>query len=758
MLAASLGHPERAYPAVHIAGTNGKGSTAAMLASILSAAGLRVGLYTSPHLQRVNERIRVGGAEISDEDFAATFTHLHEIIEELLASGQLAAHPTFFECLTAMAFRFFADSRVDLAVFEVGMGGRLDATNIIEPEVAVITQIDFDHENFLGHSIEQIAGEKAGIIKPGALVLSAASHPAAKEVIRRHAAAQGARLVELDAAWDARDLRADDGCYRFVASPLAGGAAASSPEIAIALPLAGRFQVRNALTAVAAARLLAEREHTAGRAINDASIAAGLAAVRWPGRLERLQRRPDVYLDGTHNPAGARALVEFWEEQFAGRRIHLVYGALRDKAVDEVAGLLFPRAATVIITQSPQPRAISAQTLAAMTNHLAKRIEVIPETAAALEFALEQAAPEDAVFATGSLYLVGDLRQYWRGRAPNRSRPSEHPAAAPQQLGAVKPVKEVGRKRQAHEDHEPANPLLGHALRSVGAGIASQRRANGHYHRLRPVDHVRGDKSHRRAAVDGAAPRHVQGIHGMDLGHPECGKYSEVDDPDAGSEIAAIDSHQNLNKSGHGDGRIRGVPGDTTRQPSRQSVAKNEEERRAQQQPRHQQQKRAWTCANQEERAGERPQNTRHQQRDYHPARQVPVTAITSRAAHASKSESQRVGGVGGHRRNAGKHQHRKGKEGSAAGEGVNPAGNRCGEEYQNGVRESQTYFVPRRSTCAGFIGRLRIAARVGRADPRFQLRLAALDAYYELHRLCALLLAKLLGLQVQKLLEVCRG
>ena len=163
-----MGHPESFYPTVHVAGTNGKGSTAAMLASILRAAGLRTGLYTSPHLLRINERMRIDGEEISDGAFAQVFSRVHDVIEELLATGALAAHPTYFECVTAMAFQFFAQEKVEFAVIEVGMGGRLDSTNVITPEVAVITAIDFDHENFLGHAIEQIAAEKAGIIKPNA--------------------------------------------------------------------------------------------------------------------------------------------------------------------------------------------------------------------------------------------------------------------------------------------------------------------------------------------------------------------------------------------------------------------------------------------------------------------------------------------------------------------------------------------------------------------------------------------------------------
>jgi dihydrofolate synthase / folylpolyglutamate synthase len=415
VLAERLGNPQQRYPSVHIAGTNGKGSTAAMLESILRAAGLRTGLYTSPHLERINERIRVAGADISDAEFAEAFTRLAALIEDLLALGPeasgLTAHPTYFECLTAMAFDVFARRAVDFAVFEVGMGGRLDSTNIVTPEVAVITQIAFDHENFLGHSIEEIAREKAGIIKPGAWVVSAAEEPAARAVIARRCAEQDARLVEIDSAYRVEDLRAENGCYQARIA-----AAHSAKSIEIALPLAGRFQVRNALAAVAAARLLAER----GFPIDDAAIARGITATRWPGRLERVHERPTVFLDGTHNPAGARELLAFWQEQFAGRRIILVYGAMRDKAVDEITGLLFPHAARILITQPRQPRAISAAALAEMTRHLSEHMDIVEVPEEAMEEALEMAGPHDVIFATGSLYLVGDLRRWWKTQTSDR--------------------------------------------------------------------------------------------------------------------------------------------------------------------------------------------------------------------------------------------------------------------------------------------------------------------------------------------------
>ena len=407
VLCEHLGQPQRQFQSVHVAGTNGKGSTSAMLDSILRAAGVRTGLYTSPHLERINERIRLDGQEISDADFAAAFTRVRKAIEELLANGKLAAHPTFFECVTAIAFVHFAAAGAEFAVCETGMGGRLDATNILLPEVAVITQIDFDHENYLGHSIEEIAGEKAGIIKPGGRVVSAAEHLIARVVIRRRCSEQSAFLVEIENAFYLEDVAARGGCFSFTAIAYDTGV-----RVPISLQLPGRFQVRNALTALAAARMLAER----GAPIDDAAISRGLAATVWPGRLEKISERPEIYVDGTHNPAGAREIVVFWEQFLPGKKIFLIYGAMRDKAVDEIAGLLFPKAAAVILTAPKQSRAISAPLLAEMTAHHAVHAEAIPDPSRALERALALASPEDVIFITGSLYLVGELRHEWLSR------------------------------------------------------------------------------------------------------------------------------------------------------------------------------------------------------------------------------------------------------------------------------------------------------------------------------------------------------
>jgi dihydrofolate synthase / folylpolyglutamate synthase len=422
-LAEALGRPHLAMPCVHIAGTNGKGSTAAMLESILRAAGLATGLYTSPHLESINERIRLNGENISDEDFAGAWSQVHSTIESLMASGKLAAHPTFFECLTAMAFVSFASHDMQFAIYEVGLGGRFDATNIVTPEVAVITAIDFDHENYLGHSIELIAAEKAGIIKPHAVVVSASRRPEARAVIAAQAAKVHAHLTEVDRAFRLEDQQASGGLYGALA-------VSTNPQhswrLKLAPALPGAFQIRNALAAAAASILLTER----GFGIETAAIERGIATAHWPGRLERLAQHPALYLDGAHNPSGARELLKFWHENFASSKIFLVYGAMRDKAVDEIAGLLFPRAEAVILTEPRQPRAISAPLLAEMTGHQAKQVEVIRDPAAALERALALARPDDAVFATGSLYLVGDLLSYWHERQ-NRSLPESGVSATP---------------------------------------------------------------------------------------------------------------------------------------------------------------------------------------------------------------------------------------------------------------------------------------------------------------------------------------
>lgn len=402
-----LGRPDRAYATVHIAGTNGKGSTAAFMESILRDAGFRTGLNTSPHLERINERIRIDGEEISDELFASVFTRIHRVIEELLAEGKLRAHPTYFECVTALAFEVFARERVEFGVIEVGLGGRLDATNVITPAVSVITRIDFDHENYLGHSLAEIAGEKAGILKYHVPTISAPQLPEVREILRSRAKELNCPLVETEEAFRIEQESVKGGCVRAIVTETSSGT-----QFSLAPRLPGRFQLQNALNAVAAARLLQARDFR----ITNENIEQGIAATVWPGRLEQLQSQPDVYLDGAHNPGAAHELAHFLQENFPERNVILIYGAMRDKAVDEITGSLFPCVAEVIFTQPNSPRAVGAAQLAEMAGHHAAHFTVVREAEAALELALAKARPKDAIFITGSLYLVGQLRHTWKER------------------------------------------------------------------------------------------------------------------------------------------------------------------------------------------------------------------------------------------------------------------------------------------------------------------------------------------------------
>ena len=405
VLAKSLGHPEQKYPSAHIAGTNGKGSTAAFLESILRHAGYRTGLYTSPHLERINERIRVNGEEIPDAAFANIFSRIHSAIEGLLADTTLRAHPTFFECVTAIAFLHFAEAGVQFSVFETGLGGRLDSTNIVIPQVSIITRIDFDHENFLGHSLREIASEKAGIIKPGVPVVVAEQRDESRQVLLAKAREFGAPFVETNTTFTIESSQMADGCVRALIKETASGS-----KYQLRPQLAGRFQLQNALNAVAAARVLQSQGfHIAADAVEQ-----GIATAVWPGRIEKVHSNPDIYLDGAHNPSAASELAIFLEENLRSRKLIVIFGALRDKAVDEIAGILFPLANEAIFTQPSTSRSISALQLAEIAGHHAARYQIIPDPERALESAMAQAASDDVICVTGSLYLVGQLRHHWQ--------------------------------------------------------------------------------------------------------------------------------------------------------------------------------------------------------------------------------------------------------------------------------------------------------------------------------------------------------
>ncbi|MEO7651295.1 MAG: folylpolyglutamate synthase/dihydrofolate synthase family protein [Bryobacteraceae bacterium] len=390
-LLGELGNPQDSCRFVHVAGTNGKGSTCAMIESGLRAAGVRTGLYTSPHLQQPTERIRILGQPVTDTQFSAAFDRVHAAAECLLKRDAIDLHPTYFETVTAMAFVLFAELAVDVVVLEVGLGGRLDATNVVAPLLSVITPVDFDHEAYLGLSLDSIAGEKAGILKAGVAAVIATQRPEAAAAIGMRAAELG---ITPDRAenWNIEDLVLD----RFGSRFHVGGPAGES--INIGCPLAGEHQVENALTAV---RVLIRL------GIDSVAIERGVSGVRWPGRLEHVSLHPEIVLDGAHNPSGARALAAYIERFYRGRRVTLIYGAMRDKAVVEMAGILFPCAQRVIATAPAQARAALPDTLAELAPH--------PNlvTAANLPQALISAgdlSPEDAVFVTGSLFLVAEAR------------------------------------------------------------------------------------------------------------------------------------------------------------------------------------------------------------------------------------------------------------------------------------------------------------------------------------------------------------
>ncbi len=386
ILLGELGHPERGRRFVHVAGTNGKGSVSATVASVLKEAGFQTGLYTSPHLQQPTERIQINGQPISDREFAAAFDQVHAGAESLLRRDAIDAHPSYFETVTAMALLVFRE-RCEISVIEVGLGGRLDATNVIEPELCVITPISFDHEAYLGNTIEAIASEKAGILKSGVPVVVARQPPAAKRVIETKAKQLGARVVDQEkiALSNVEVTRCD---CRF---DLEGES--------FRFALAGRHQVENAASAVLACREL-------GIELDDTR--RGLDSVRWPGRLETVAHAPELILDGAHNPAGAAALADYIRECGGGQPVWMVYGAMRDKAIDEVISQLFPLAQRLILTAPDMPRALRPEAIAEMTDH--SNVTVTRTVAEAL--AVARTAPAEAlVFITGSLFVVGEARE-----------------------------------------------------------------------------------------------------------------------------------------------------------------------------------------------------------------------------------------------------------------------------------------------------------------------------------------------------------
>lgn len=397
-LLAALGDPQNLFPSVLIAGTNGKGSTASTLASIAYSSGLRVGLYTSPHLERVNERIRVGEAEISDEDFGTLFFRVYEKAKTLLHEGGLPQFPSFFEILTAQAMLYFAGQKVDLAVLEVGMGGRLDATNVVEPLLSIITDISLDHTEWLGSTIAAITREKAGILRRGGTLISL---PQDAEVNRT--------LGEIAGELDVKTIHADE----FL--PLLAGASSDfysvdvlGSVIEVASPLRGLHQQRNIALAIAASVELASAR---GFPINSAAIREGIHRTCWPGRLERISSGGvEWILDVAHNPAGAEALRSGLAGIFgeAHPRI-LVFSCLRDKPLNELARILFPIFEEVIFAPIHSSRATAMEDLEAEGRESGRPISCAASVQEALRWAKNRAA-DGVVVVSGSVYLVGEAR------------------------------------------------------------------------------------------------------------------------------------------------------------------------------------------------------------------------------------------------------------------------------------------------------------------------------------------------------------
>ncbi len=420
VLLAALGHPEKRCPSVLVAGTNGKGSTAATLASILQASGLKTGLYTSPHLVRINERIRLNGAAIGSDDFAA----LHEVVDRTAArrvhDGELPWHPSFFETLTAMAFEHFASKRPDVVVLEVGMGGRLDATNVVDPRLSIITDISLDHQKYLGETVGEIAREKAGILRRGGTVITLPQLPEANDVIGNAILELGARAVDAVPYVPSISSHFSVLSSQWQRYPLE----VLGKTIMVESPLVGRHQRRNLALAIAAAVELRNQttdEHGMNQ-ITAETIARGIRETSWPGRFQVLPAagdEPEYVFDVAHNPAGAWALRATLSDAYQnseknalgnGREITMVFGVMRDKAVKEIAEILFPIAGHVILTHANNPRSAGPDEIrrAAARVTAGVALEEAEDVASALERARKVAGARGLIVVTGSIYIVGE--------------------------------------------------------------------------------------------------------------------------------------------------------------------------------------------------------------------------------------------------------------------------------------------------------------------------------------------------------------
>lgn len=401
-LLSRLGNPQETLRIIHVGGTNGKGSTSAMLSSMLQAGGYRVGVFSSPHLHSYTERYLINGQEIGYDVIAQLISEIRIPLENMVAEG--FEHPTEFEVSTALAFMYFAREKVDFLVLEVGLGGAIDSTNVVTPLISVITNIGMDHMDYLGNSIAEIAGVKAGIIKPGVPVVTAANRQEALEVIREVARKKNATLVQVGGQirWEVNSTSMEGQVMDW------WGRNQSITELTI--PLLGRHQALNAATALAVVEVLGE----SGRVkLNEQQIREGMAATRWPARLEIVQRNPLVVIDGAHNLDGAQTLRQALQEFFRYQHLILVIGMLGDKEREKVVAELAPLAKAVVVTKPNSPRAGDWQNIAVEVGKYVPQVFLIENIGEAVEKGISLAGQLDLVCITGSLYMVAEARGKW---------------------------------------------------------------------------------------------------------------------------------------------------------------------------------------------------------------------------------------------------------------------------------------------------------------------------------------------------------
>lgn len=395
----ALNNPQSQYPSIHVAGTNGKGSVCAMLSSVLMEHGLRPGLFTSPHLMSVRERIQIAGEPIPEENFSQHLTILRDVIEDLIASKALLTPPTYFEMLSCLAFQHFAEERTDMAILEVGMGGRFDATNVVEPIVSAITTISPEHQKFLGETPCEIASEKAGIIKPGIPLVCGVEEKDAYKTIK-------SKAEELNAPFFAvfskdRDLKKEKTGRNFRFAYRVG-----EEEYVFAPSMLGEHQGKNAAIAIAVARSLSEN----WRPLEKSRIIRGIETAYWPGRLEVVSENPQILVDGAHNEEGAEALRAYVQE-FISSSCVLVFAVMRDKDIAKLAEILFPLAHKVICTRFPYYKAAEPKDIRRQASRFEDRIVVQPDAEKAVEAALKAVTPEGIILVAGSLFLIGEIKK-----------------------------------------------------------------------------------------------------------------------------------------------------------------------------------------------------------------------------------------------------------------------------------------------------------------------------------------------------------